>query len=153
MKKRMIAISAVLCIALAGTTIAAGASRDVSDISEDKLIRNDAGNVVGVDITDLPPEEEYVDVDAKGLLEAEQFEEYEKLGLTFDEAEQQLCFAGMEVESLTDEYEAGKVLRYLAEIEAGEADEGAVHISVEAVRDEKNELQYFTFFRILDAFY
>ena len=133
------------------------------NLPEEKLVRNEEGRIVGVDVSDMPVAA-YENYTLKELLDSEQFKEYEKLGLTYDgkKDSQELYFAGMVVMYLKDEYEEGTVLEYLSDMEDDEIPDpdrpGYVKekwfepeyrdkklIDVTAVRDEEYHLLYFEF--------
>lgn len=117
--------------------------------SEDELIRNEDGQVIGVDITNDEEEDSTEIVDFQTLIHLPQWKEYEKFDVTCDEEKQKVFFKDMCVTSLSDNYSLDKILLYdswesLIDQETEEYDfsEG---IALIAERDEKGVLQYFTF--------
>lgn len=134
-------------------------------ISEETLVRNEDGRIVGVDVTNVPLDDTtYESYDLDQLLASEQFREYEKLGLTYNEDERELYFAGMVVVFLGDNYKKGTILDYTTDSEDDyipygefvsekwfepEYDDKKL-ISVDAVRDEEYHLLYFEFTDVTD---
>ena len=133
-------------------------------LSEETLVRNEDGRIVGVDVTDVPLDDTtYESYDLDQLLASEQFREYEKLGLSYNEDERELYFAGMVVVFLGDNYEKGAILDYTTDsddyIPCGEFmsekwfepeyDDKKL-ISVDVVRDEDYHLLYFEFTDVTD---
>ena len=115
-------------------------------LPEERLIRNEEGRIVGIDVTYEDTVDEYNEViDFEQLMTMPQFKEYEKLGLSYDESSKKAYFSGMEVYYLYDKYEKHSFLQCWPKIDEGKADtEG---ISLTAVRDEEYKLQYFMFTR------
>lgn len=160
MKKKYAAAAAILGITVFGAGLSVMAkepengdlytedSYTKDSYTEDKIIKNKEGRIVGVDVTDLPPEVEYEWIDFEQLLELDQFAEYEKLGLTCDRDKKKLYFAGMEVEYLEDNYEDGTAIQYFSE--NGQESYDNTQINVTAVRDDDYHLMYFEFFRVTD---
>ncbi len=134
-------------------------------LSEETLVRNEDGRIVGVDVTDVPLDDTtYESYDLDQLLASEQFREYEKLGLTYNEDERELYFAGMVVVFLGDNYKKGTILDYTTDSEDDyipcgefvsekwfepEYDDKKL-ISVDVVRDEDYHLLYFEFTDVTD---
>lgn len=110
---------------------------------EGKLIKNEKGEIVGVDTRGVSVEEspaiEYEFVDTQELMKTEQFKEYEKLGLIFEEESQKLYFYGLEIGELSDYYQDNTILQYTSE--DVEDPDNAVFVYV--VRDEHDNLKYF----------
>ena len=115
-------------------------------IPEKHLIRNEEGRIIGIDRTNESEGAEYHSVSLEQLMETEQWKEYQALGLTWDEKEDKLYFADMEVISIDDAYEKTTALQYIQEEWYEEGEEP--RISVTAVRDSDYELQYFEFYRL-----
>ena len=157
MKSKIILMGIIIIVMVMGTSLTAmaggtntentgkGESEPEFDMPEEKLIRNESGKIVGIDATDEPVSVQYQDVDYEQLISSEQFKEYEELGLTCDDETKTVCFYGMEVQSLSDEYEEGNALQYLTE-NWGENSE-RLCIDLSAVRDENYHLLYFKFYR------
>ena len=80
----MVLSTAILGVMMTITAGAAGTEMEF-DLPEEKLIRNEDGNVVGVDVSDIPFDTTYENYTLEQLLSTKQFKEYEKLGLTYDE--------------------------------------------------------------------
>ena len=166
----MVLSTAILGVMMTITAGAAGTEMEF-DLPEEKLIRNEDGNVVGVDVSDIPFDTTYENYTLEQLLSTKQFKEYEKLGLTYDEGKdsKELYFAGMVVMDLVDEYKKGTILQYISDAEDDLIPDpdypGYVKekwsepeysdkklVSVTAVRDEEYRLLYFEFADIADSF-
>ena len=166
----MVLSTAILGVMMTITAGAAGTEMEF-DLPEEKLIRNEDGNVVGVDVSDIPFDTTYENYTLEQLLSTKQFKEYEKLGLTYDEGKdsKELYFAGMVVMDLVDEYKKGTILQYVSDAEDDLIPDpdypGYVKekwsepeysdkklVSVTAVRDEEYRLLYFEFADIADSF-
>ena len=166
----MVLSTAILGVMMTITAGAAGTEMEF-DLPEEKLIRNEDGNVVGVDVSDIPFDTTYENYTLEQLLSTKQFKEYEKLGLTYDEGKdsKELYFAGMVVMDLVDEYKKGTILQYVSDAEDDLIPDpdypGYVKekwsepeysdkklVSVTAVRDEEYRLLYFEFADITDSF-
>ena len=166
----MVLSTAILGVMMTITAGAAGTEMEF-DLPEEKLIRNEDGNVVGVDVSDIPFDTTYENYTLEQLLSTKQFKEYEKLGLTYDEGKdsKELYFAGMVVMDLVDEYKKGTILQYISDAEDDLIPDpdypGYVKekwsepeysdkklVSVTAVRDEEYRLLYFEFADITDSF-
>ena len=166
----MVLSTAILGVMMTITAGAAGTEMGF-DLPEEKLIRNEDGNVVGVDVSDIPFDTTYENYTLEQLLSTKQFKEYEKLGLTYDEGKdsKELYFAGMVVMDLVDEYKKGTILQYISDAEDDLIPDpdypGYVKekwsepeysdkklVSVTAVRDEEYRLLYFEFADIADSF-
>ena len=166
----MVLSTAILGVMMTITAGAAGTEMEF-DLPEEKLIRNEDGNVVGVDVSDIPFDTTYENYTLEQLLSTKQFKEYEKLGLTYDEGKdsKELYFAGMVVMDLVDEYKKGTILQYVSDAEDDLSPDpdfpGYVKekwsepeysdkklVSVTAVRDEEYRLLYFEFADIADSF-
>lgn len=158
MKGKIILMGAIMTVMVVmGTSLAALAgdtntentgkaeSEPEFDMPEEKLIRNRAGKIVGIDATDEPVSVQYQDVDYEQLISSEQFREYEELGLTCDDKTKMLYFYGMEVQSLSDEYEEGDAIQYFTENWGTDCDH--LWIDLSTVRDENDHLLYFKFYR------
>lgn len=142
--------TAVCALAASGTALAGETDQELTlDFPEEKIIRNEDGRIIAVDITDAPVETEYRNVDLTGLMEMEQFQEYESFGLTCDEKEGKLYFAGMEVQMLEDPYEESVTLQYIPEKWYEASEEQQVYLT--AVRNADYELQYFEFIRLPES--
>lgn len=126
------------------------------NLPESRLVRNAAGDIVGVDRTAEVVEDdtERREVDIEELQKCSQFAEYEKLGLTYSEEDGKLHFAGRKVWALCDEYEENAILNFtddelmpfmIDEVIDEMIDEEV--ISIVAVRDENYHLLYFNFWR------
>ena len=159
----MVLSTAILGVMMTITAGAAGTEMEF-DLPEEKLIRNEDGNVVGVDVSDIPFDTTYENYTLEQLLSTKQFKEYEKLGLTYDEGKdsKELYFAGMVVMDLVDEYKKGTILQDISDAEDDLIPDpdypGYVKekwsepeysdkklVSVTAVRDEEYHLLYFEF--------
>ena len=166
----MVLSTAILGVMMTITAGAAGTEMEF-DLPEEKLIRNEDGNVVGVDVSDIPFDTTYENYTLEQLLSTKQFKEYEELGLTYDEGKdsKELYFAGMVVMDLVDEYKKGTILQYISDAEDDLIPDpdypGYVKekwsepeysdkklVSVTAVRDEEYRLLYFEFADIADSF-
>ena len=153
MKKKHIAIGLMLCMTIWGLAMSVSAhdKKTETDIEfaypEEKLIRNEDGKVVGVDVTEEEAGIEYTSLDLQQLMESDQFNEYEKLGLTYDVEHQELLFAEMKVVELEDEYSPHAALQYLSEY-GWTVDDDRQKIAIVAVRDEEYHLQYFEFTKL-----
>ena len=166
----MVLSTAILGVMMTITAGAAGTEMEF-DLPEERLIRNEAGNVVGVDVSDIPFDTTYENYTLEQLLSTKQFKEYEKLGLTYDEGKdsKELYFAGMVVMDLVDEYKKGTILQYISDAEDDLIPDpdypGYVKekwsepeysdkklVNVTAVRDEEYRLLYFEFADIADSF-
>ena len=166
----MVLSTAILGVMMTITAGAAGTEMEF-DLPEERLIRNEDGNVVGVDVSDIPFDTTYENYTLEQLLSTKQFKEYEKLGLTYDEGKdsKELYFAGMVVMDLVDEYKKGTILQYVSDAEDDLIPDpdypGYVKekwsepeysdkklVSVTAVRDEEYRLLYFEFADITDSF-
>ena len=166
----MVLSTAILGVMMTITAGAAGTEMEF-DLPEERLIRNEDGNVVGVDVSDIPFDTTYENYTLEQLLSTKQFKEYEKLGLTYDEGKdsKELYFAGMVVMDLVDEYKKGTILQYISDAEDDLIPDpdypGYVKekwsepeysdkklVSVTAVRDEEYRLLYFEFADIADSF-
>ena len=166
----MVLSTAILGVMMTITAGAAGTEMEF-DLPEEKLIRNEDGNVVGVDVSDIPFDTTYENYTLEQLLSTKQFKEYEELGLTYDEGKdsKELYFAGMVVMDLVDEYKKGTILQYVSDAEDDLIPDpdypGYVKekwsepeysdkklVSVTAVRDEEYRLLYFEFADIADSF-
>ena len=166
----MVLSTAILGVMMTITAGAAGTEMEF-DLPEERLIRNEDGNVVGVDVSDIPFDTTYENYTLEQLLSTKQFKEYEKLGLTYDEGKdsKELYFAGMVVMDLVDEYKKGTILQYISDVEDDLIPDpdypGYVKekwsepeysdkklVSVTAVRDEEYRLLYFEFADIADSF-
>ena len=166
----MVLSTAILGVMMTITAGAAGTEMEF-DLPEEKLIRNEDGNVVGVDVSDIPFDTTYENYTLEQLLSTKQFKEYEELGLTYDEGKdsKELYFAGMVVMDLVDEYKKGTILQYVSDAEDDLIPDpdypGYVKekwsepeysdkklVSVTAVRDEEYRLLYFEFADITDSF-
>ena len=166
----MVLSTAILGVMMTITAGAAGTEMEF-DLPEEKLIRNEDGNVVGVDVSDIPFDTTYENYTLEQLLSTKQFKEYEKLGLTYDEGKdsKELYFAGMVVMDLVDEYKKGTILQYISDAEDDLIPDpdypGYVKekwsepeysdkklVNVTAVRDEEYRLLYFEFADIADSF-
>ena len=166
----MVLSTAILGVMMTITAGAAGTEMEF-DLPEEKLIRNEDGNVVGVDVSDIPFDTTYENYTLEQLLSTKQFKEYEELGLTYDEGKdsKELYFAGMVVMDLVDEYKKGTILQYISDAEDDLIPDpdypGYVKekwsepeysdkklVSVTAVRDEEYRLLYFEFADITDSF-
>ena len=166
----MVLSTAILGVMMTITAGAAGTEMEF-DLPEERLIRNEAGNVVGVDVSDIPFDTTYENYTLEQLLSTKQFKEYEKLGLTYDEGKdsKELYFAGMVVMDLVDEYKKGTILQYVSDAEDDLIPDpdypGYVKekwsepeysdkklVNVTAVRDEEYRLLYFEFADIADSF-
>ena len=166
----MVLSTAILGVIMTITAGAAGTEMEF-DLPEEKLIRNEDGNVVGVDVSDIPFDTTYENYTLEQLLSTKQFKEYEELGLTYDEGKdsKELYFAGMVVMDLVDEYKKGTILQYVSDAEDDLIPDpdypGYVKekwsepeysdkklVSVTAVRDEEYRLLYFEFADIADSF-
>lgn len=150
MKSKYVMATIILSISMLGMPVSAAAGTGGMEgeleynLPEDKIIRNEKGEIVGIDVTDVPAEVEYTIINFKQLIESKQFKEYEKLGLTYDEDEKKLYFAGMQVQSLEDEYKMGSALQYFSE---AWSETSSNMIDLIAVRDEDYHLKYFKFYR------
>ncbi len=156
-----------------GSTIGAGLETETGNtlgkemefkLSEETLVRDEDGRIVGVDVTNVPLDDTtYESYDFNRLLASEQFREYEKLGLTYNEDDRELYFAGMVVVFLGDNYEKGAILDYTTDsddyIPYGEfvsekwfepEYNDKKLISVDVVRDEEYHLLYFEFTDVTD---
>lgn len=150
MKSKYVMAAMILGVFMLG--MPASAAADIGDLEEeiglelpeDKIIRNEQGEIVGIDATDLPVAVQYQEIDFEQLVKSEQFREYESLGFTYDEEEERIYFAGMIVQSLEDEYEKGNALQYISE-DWSLTDSNLIDVS--AVRDEDYQLKYFRFYR------
>lgn len=158
MKSKIILMGTIITVMVMGTSLIAmaggtntentgkGESEPEFDMPEEKLIRNESGKIVGIDATDEPVSVQYQDVDYEQLISSEQFREYEKLGLTCDDETKTVCFYGMEVQSLSDEYEEGNAIQYFTENWGADCDH--LWIDLSTVRDENDHLLYFKFYRM-----
>ncbi|MDO4340824.1 MAG: hypothetical protein Q4C91_22545 [Eubacteriales bacterium] len=115
--------------------------------AEENLIRNEEGRIVGIDVTLEPVSGSYQGTDYERLISADQFREYQKLGLTCDNETKTFYFHGMEVESLEDEYKEGNALLYWSPSWGGDGSHPSIDLY--AVRDEDYHLLYFKFYRQL----
>lgn len=136
----------------AGTAAAESSTKDslLEGLPESSLVRNENGDVTGVDRTYEQYEEDEVkfeNVTIQELLESSPFEEYEELGLSYDSEDGKLYYAGMEVWALDDEYRKNTILSYTDEILPLMTEEEKETISLSAVRDEDYNLLYFDFLR------
>lgn len=154
MMKR-IHVRAVLCMALTaamlqGTAVSAAfgeadvweADEAEIEIPKGELIKNEEGDIVGVDVTEVPVDEvafDYEFISFQELINSDLFEEYEKLGMTCDKESEKLYFYGMEIVSLTDSNRDGNVVQYDAEELEGAENAAAVYVA----RDETYQLEYF----------
>lgn len=143
-----------MTVVIMGTSFAAmadgadaekAASETEFEVPEQNLIRNSEGKVVGVDATEEPVSVQYQDFDYEQLISSDQFREYEELGLTCDDETKTFYFYGMEVFSLSDEYEEGHALQYMTE--KWREDSENPRIDLFTVRDEDYQLLYFKFYR------
>lgn len=150
MKNRKITMGIILGAVILGmampASVSAGEPATEFELSEEKLIRNKEGRVVGIDITEELPEVKFTSYTLEQLLQTEQFKEYEALGLTYDADSCKLFFAGMEVIDLQDEYKEGAALQYLSYDGWGDGSDES-QISVTTVRDEEYHLLYFEFIK------
>lgn len=152
MKRKYIVTATVmiLCIAILGMAVCVLAAdkepgeQTEENFPEEKVIRNEKGDVIGIDITDASVGMEYRSIGFQQLLELEQFEEYESCGLTYDMDAKKLYFAGMEVELFEDNYENGVAIQYTPE----NWQEGNHSICLTTVRDAQYRLEYFEFYRL-----
>lgn len=157
------AIAVILCMAALGTAVYALAAdkasgepaeenllegQEEAGLPEEKIFRNEKGDMIGIDVTDEPVGMEYRSIDFKALLGTEQFKEYEKLGLDYDKDAEKLYFAGMEVRMLEDNYEDGVALQYIPE-NWDEAYKDS-QVILTAVRDREYRLKYFEVARLSD---
>lgn len=158
MKGKIILMGAIITMTVMGTSLAAMAGGTNTEntgksesepefyMPEQKLIRDREGKIVGIDATDEPVSVQYQDVDYEQLISSEQFRGYEELGLTCDDETKTVYFYGMEVLSLSDEYEEGNALQYLAE---NRGEDNHLCIDLSTARDENYHLLYFKFYRRL----
>lgn len=117
--------------------------------SEDELIRNEDGKVIGIDVTNDKVEDDTEIVDFQTLIHLPQWKEYEKFDVTYDEEKQKIFFKDMCVNSLLDEYLCYDRWEKVLNQEAEEYDlpDLSYGITLIAERDENGVLQYFSFFK------
>lgn len=154
MKGKIIVMGTIITMMVMGTSLTAMAGSTSTEkaesepefyMPEEKLVKDSAGRIVGIDATDEPVSVQYQDVDYEQLISSEQFREYEELGLTCDDETKTVYFYGMEVQSLSDEYQEGNALQYFTENWREDSDH--LWIDLSTVRDENYHLLYFKFYR------
>lgn len=156
MKAKKIITGVMMTMAVLGSALSAMADDTIKtglelQVSEDKVIRDEDGKIVGIDVTDEPVSVYYQDLEYEQFVTSEQFREYERLGLIREDETKTLYFHGMEVDSLEDEYKEGNALQYLSPDWGG--DGSHPRISLIAVRDEDYRLQYFKYYKLYDKLF